>query len=105
MKVALDATPLTEVTGGLSRYTAELSRALAEQFPEDEYWLLSDQPFSHPAPNLANLTCGRPPRNPLERRWWLWGLPRELSRLHVDIFHGTGFAIPYVPARRSVLSL
>jgi hypothetical protein len=33
-KVALDATPLTLTSGGLLRYTAELSLALAENFPE-----------------------------------------------------------------------
>src|SRR5262249_33432920 len=41
----------------------------------------------------------------LERRWWLWGLKREMNRLHADIFHGTNFAVPYLPARPSVMSL
>ena len=48
MTVALDATPLTVATGGTRRYTLELARALARRFPEDQYWLLSDQPFSGP---------------------------------------------------------
>jgi DNA-binding NtrC family response regulator len=46
MRVALDATPLSLATGGISRYTRELCRALGETFPEDEYWLVSDQEFS-----------------------------------------------------------
>ncbi len=105
MKIALDATPLTEPTGGLSRYTSELSRALARRFPEDEFWLLSDQPFTHPAPYIPNLRAGAGPRNPLERRWWLWGLQDRISRLHIELFHGTDFAVPYVPVRPSVLTL
>jgi glycosyltransferase involved in cell wall biosynthesis len=105
MKIALDATPLTILTGGERRYAAELSRALAETFPEDEFWLLSDQPFDHPAPDVANLKTGQGPRNPLERRWWLWGLQSEISRLRIDLFHGTDFAVPYLAARPSVLTL
>jgi len=104
MKIALDATPLTVASGGVRRYTDQLSRALAECFPEDEFWLLSDQKFANPeAP--ANLKTGRGPTNMLERRWWLWGLQGEISRLGLDLFHGTDFAVPYLPIRPSVMTL
>jgi glycosyltransferase involved in cell wall biosynthesis len=105
MKIALDATPLSIPSGGVRRYTEELSRALAENFPEDEFWLLSDQPFQPPAPPLANLKSGRGPRNLMERRWWLWGLQGEISRIGIDVFHGTDFAVPYLPLRPSVMTL
>lgn len=105
MKVALDATPLTMPTGGVRRYTEELSRALAENFPADEFWLLSDQRFEPPTCGLANLKTGSGPRNLLERRWWLWGLQGEISRLRIDLFHGTDFAVPYLPVRPSVMTL
>ena len=35
MTIALDGTPLTVSTGGVARYTLELARALAAEFPED----------------------------------------------------------------------
>ena len=105
MRIALDATPLTVTTGGVKRYTAELARALAEAFPDDEVWLVSDQPFEHPAPELANIRAGRGPRNSIERRWWLWGLQAELSRLAIDVFHGGDFSVPYLPVRPSVMTL
>ena len=105
MKIALDATPLTVPSGGVRRYTEELSRALAENFPQDEFWLLSDQRFEPPVPGPANLKQGRGPRNLLERRWWLWGLQGEISRLGIDVFHGTDFAVPYLPVRPSVMTL
>lgn len=105
MKVALDATPLTELTGGIARYTAELSRALAQQFPEDEYWLLSDQQFAPPDLALKNLKCGSGPGNFLDRRWWLWGIQKQMARLGLQLFHGTGFSVPYLPRRPSVLTL
>jgi len=104
MRIALDATSLTLSSGGLHRYVSELSRALAAEFPEDDYLLVSDQEFPTP-PAAANLRRGGGPRTPLEKRWWLWGLNRELARQRIDVFHGTNFEVPYVPLRPSVLTL
>jgi len=105
MKIALDATPLTIASGGVRRYTEELSRALAANFPGDEFWLLSDQRFTPPSGTAANLRIGSGPRNALERRWWLWGLHREMARCGASIFHGTDFSVPYLALRPSVLTL
>ena len=62
MKIALDATPLTVPSGGVRRYTEELSRALAQTFPEDQFWLLSDQRFTTPF-SRSNLKAGQGPRS------------------------------------------
>ncbi|HEV2690469.1 MAG TPA: glycosyltransferase family 1 protein [Bryobacteraceae bacterium] len=105
MKIALDATPLAVASGGVRRYTEELSRALAQNFPEDEFWLLSDQKFAPPQHSPPNLKIGQGPRNMLERRWWLWGLQGEISRLRLDLFHGTDFAVPYLHLRPAVMTL
>ncbi len=105
MRVAIDATPLTLSSGGLRRYTYELSLALAENFPGDEFYLVSDQPFMMPSNALPNLRQGGGPRRPAERRWWLWGLEREMHRVGAGLFHGTDFAVPYLPRRPSVLTL
>jgi len=105
MRIALDATPLTLTTGGLARYSAELSAALAKSYPDDKFVLLSDQPFQMPAAGHRNLTRGGPPRNRLERRWWMWGVQREMSRHGCALFHGTNFEVPYAPLRPSVLTV
>ncbi|HWB83262.1 MAG TPA: glycosyltransferase family 1 protein [Bryobacteraceae bacterium] len=105
MRVAIEATSLTLSSGGLARYTAELSAALARCFPDDEFVLVSDQAFRMPEPHPANLMRGGGPRNAVERRWWLWGLTRELSRQRVDVIHGPDFAVPYLARRPSVLTL
>ena len=105
MRIALDATPLTTPSGGVRRYTEQLSRALAETFPADEFWLLSDQAFQSPNDRLPNLKAGQRPRHLLDRRWWLWGLQKEISRLGIHVFHGTDFAVPYLPVCASVMTL
>jgi glycosyltransferase involved in cell wall biosynthesis len=105
MRVALDATPLTLSSGGLARYTAELARALAAEYERDEFFLLSDQPFAMPPGSLANLRSARAPQSWLDRKWWLWGLDREMKHLGCDLFHGTNFAVPYLARRPSVLTL
>lgn len=104
MKIALDATPLTVTSGGVRRYTAELARALCDTFHADHFWLLTDQKIA-PDFTRENLKTGRGPRNMLERRWWSFGLQAEVSRLCIDVFHGTDFAVPYLPLRPSVMTL
>ena len=104
MKIALDATPLTVPSGGVRRYTEELTRALCDTFADDQFWLLSDQKLALPF-DRRNLRAGQGPRNMLERRWWSWGLQGEISRLGIEVFHGTDFAVPYLPLRPSVMTL
>jgi glycosyltransferase involved in cell wall biosynthesis len=105
MHAALDATPLTVATGGIGRYTSELARALGEAFPGDVYSLVSDQPFEMPPDCPPNVKRGGAPRHSLERFWWSFGLGRELSRSHADIFHGTGFSVPYFARIPRVMTL
>src|SRR5260370_6529980 len=103
--IALDATPLTVPTGGVARYTLELSCALAELCPDDEFWLLSDQPFAMPDRALRNLRRGEGPRTLAARKWWLWGVEQEMARRGVELFHGTDFSVPYLPLRPSVMTV
>ncbi len=105
MKVAIDATPLSLSSGGLARYTQELSLALAKTFPEDTYLLVSDQPFASPPGAPANLRCLPGPRSVWERRWWLWGLDRSLERNGAELFHGTHFEAPLLPRRPAVVTV
>jgi alpha-1,3-rhamnosyl/mannosyltransferase len=105
MRVAIEAGPLALTSGGLSRFTTDLALALARGFPDDEYFLISDQTFQMPTEAPPNLKRGGGPRNALERRWWLWGIARELDRLHADVVHGPDYSVPYLALRPSVLSL
>lgn len=102
--IAFDATPLTVSTGGVGRYTLELARALACEYPEDQYWLLSDQVF-HASHDLPNLQTGDGPGNFAERKWWAWGLNREMARRGVELFHGTDYSVPYLRHRPCVMTL
>ena len=105
MRVLLEAAPLTLSSGGLARYTGELSLALARCFPDDEFILATDHPFDMPAHPPANLERGGGPRSAAERRWWFWGLGREAHRQCADVVHGPDFAVPYLPQKPSVLTL
>lgn len=105
MRIALDATPLTISSGGLPRYTAELALALAREFPQDTYYLLSDQPFAMPERAPANLVRGRQPQSAAERRWWLWGIQHALRDSGAQVFHGTNFEVPYIGSTPAVLTI
>ena len=106
MKIAIDATPLSVPTGGIRRYVSELTNALLDlgadsNGAKDDLWYFSDQPFAAP----PGVHSAAPPRNPIDRRWWLLGAARELARHGMDVFHGTDFAVPYLPRCASVLTL
>lgn len=77
--------------GGIRRFTDQLVLALREQFPEDQYVLVSDQFLPHPVG--------------LEKRWWLYGLNRALAKQGAQLFHGTDFAVPYLSRRPSVMTV
>ena len=105
MRVALDATPLTLSSGGLPRYVTELSIALAREFPEDIYSLLSDQPFPMPERAPVNLVRGRQPHSTAERRWWLWGIQHAIRQTGAQVFHGTNFEVPYLGSTPAILTI
>jgi glycosyltransferase involved in cell wall biosynthesis len=96
VRVALDATPLVAGTGGVPRYVRELRVALEKLQSGDTFLYLTDQ---------AVAGAIGPPDRWLDRKWWLAGLPFALRRERVNVFHGTEFAVPYVPVCATVLSL
>ncbi len=83
----------------------ELAVALAREFPDDTYALLSDQPVPMPERSPANLIRGPEPRDAVERRWWLWGIRRAIRQTDAQLFHGTNFEVPYVGTTPAVLTI
>src|SRR5580698_3863846 len=79
--------------------------ALAREFPEDTYYLLSDQPFPMPERAPVNLLRGRQPHSAAERRWWLWGIRRAIRQTGAQVFHGTNFEVPYLGSTPSILTI
>lgn len=107
MKIALDATPFIEPYGGIPRYVCELTAALARENPDDELHLLSDQPRLHvedALKALPNVAVESTPRR-FFGKYWSAGLPWELRRRKIDVFHGTDFAVPYLPVVPSVMTI
>ena len=47
MRVGLDGSPLSDLLTGIGHYTFELGRALAVNYPSDQFQLISPKPF-HP---------------------------------------------------------
>ena len=107
MRIALDATPLIERAGGLARYVVELALALAQENPGDEIHLLSDQTDLHidePLRAAANMVI-KPPPMWGRSKWWSVGLPFELRRRRIDVFHGTNFEIPFLKLTPAVMTV
>lgn len=80
MRIGIDGSPLISPYGGIARYTRELARVLAAR---DEVVTIEPQ----------------------AGRWWSFGLPRELERRGIEVFHGTDFSVPYRKVCPSVMTL
>ena len=103
MIAALDATPLTLTSGGLARYVSELSLALAREYPEDTFALLSDHAFAMPDDAPGNLIAG--PGSASDPRWWLRGVRRAIAQTGAQVFHGTNFEVPYLGRTPAILTI
>jgi glycosyltransferase involved in cell wall biosynthesis len=106
LRVAIDATPLVVPFGGTNRYIVELVGALASHFPNDEFHLVSDQTnwvLSKSLESFRNIVVEGPQWGGVRGMWWSSGLPWELLRRRIDVFHGTDFSVPYVPVVPSVM--
>jgi alpha-1,3-rhamnosyl/mannosyltransferase len=105
MKVAIDADPLVLSSGGVTRYTEQLSTALASEFPEDDFVLLCNLPFRMPAAPPRNLRAGSIPAVRYSEQWWTFGVQQAMYREGCGLFHGTNFLMPWLPVRPSVVTV
>ncbi len=90
MKVALDATPLLDVTTGVARYTSELAAGLERRGIDLTRYVISAR--GKPAFDARTL---RAPARLVQRSWQWLGRPR-IERLvgQVDLVHATNFVLP-----------
>ena len=111
MRVGLDGYPLCEPLTGVGHYTFELARALARNYPADQFELIAPFDFDYsvsrqferePVPNLSLVSLGV--KN-VRGRWWSFYLPRYLKRASLDLFHGTNYELPLWIRRRTVLTV
>jgi glycosyltransferase involved in cell wall biosynthesis len=108
MRVGLDGYPLSEPRTGVGHYTLELARALAHQYPSDQFELVSPKPFADfivTDNQLPNLSFVKAKSSSIRGHWWSVGLPLYAKRASFDLFHGTNYELPLWNNRRSVLTI
>jgi len=111
MRVGLDGSPLSDLLTGIGHYTFELGRALAVNYPADQFQLISPKPFSariveqSERDRLPNLEFINLKSANVRGRWWSFDLPRYLKRADLDLFHGTNYEIPLWRRRHTVVTV
>ena len=105
MRVAIEAAHRSAShSGGLARYTAELSLALARCFPGRRVLPSPISPSAcraAPRQSQARRRPAQPPGAPLVAL----GPRSRTEPPGADLVHGPDFAVPYMPRRPSVLTL
>lgn len=86
MNIALDGMPLATPLTGVGHYTQELARNLAVVAPSDSFTFIER-------------------RGLLKWRWWSLGLPLQLLKNSIDLFHGTNYEIPFIWSGPTVVTI
>ncbi|HYC00245.1 MAG TPA: glycosyltransferase family 1 protein [Candidatus Limnocylindrales bacterium] len=90
MKIAIGAVAGT--VGGPATYAVELVRSLVEEFPDDEFVVLTDQPQAFAAfADVREVRLRSPWEQPL---WDHVRVPSALARERFDLYHGTKGVVP-----------
>lgn len=111
MHVGIDGYPLSEPLTGVGHYTLELARALARNFPFDEFELVSPKPFYKSVLEqverdaIPNLRLTQAKSSSIRGHWWSVGLPLYAKRAGFDLFHGTNYEIPLWRNKRTVVTI
>lgn len=92
MRVALGVVAGT--VGGPRSYGLGLVRALAEEFPRDEWFVLTDRPADFEGIPLAGVVRVPLPAKVLRPAVEAALVPRALRRLAPDVYHGTKHSVP-----------
>lgn len=113
MRIGIDGLPLTAPKTGVGHYTFELALGLANIEPSSQFEII--YPSTYPVISLVensaeevlpdNLKLERVRVGEIGRHWWSAGLPRHISRNHLELFHGTNFDIPLWRRSATVLTI
>lgn len=108
MHVAIDTTAMPALRAGAGVYTYQLARAIAAELVDDARLTLFDRwgVFGDLAGERVNLVPVRAPGRGRRLAWEQTGLPWEMRRRKVDLFHGPHHSLPIVPVGvRSVVTV
>ena len=100
MRIGYDASPIRRRRSGIGYYASALLDALAAEFPEDRFLVLSH--LGRVGPSRANVVTTQRLAFPIKELWMQLGLRRTLSRARPDLCHFTnsvaplGLDLPYV---------
>lgn len=106
MRIAFDAKRAFMNNTGLGQYSRNLLRALAEGFPQHEYWLASPKVTGlfEPPPGMHTLSPQGLYRL-LPSVWRSGGMVGALARAGVELYHGLSHELPVGLAGRGIKSV
>ncbi len=99
MRVGFDGKRAANNLTGLGNYSRSLIEHLADQFPENEYYVYTPKVDAvvrkHPLFGKQNIKLQLPPKNSTSPIWRSVGVVLALVRHKIDLFHGLSHEIPY----------
>lgn len=106
MKIAFDAKRLFRNYTGLGNYSRTLVGNLSRQYPDNDYFLMTEKVISNDE-TAEFLTDNYRVVSPTKCRgtWRVWGMAKDLKKNGVQLYHGLSHDLPFGIARSGVKSV
>ncbi|MEN9963842.1 MAG: hypothetical protein RL582_937 [Bacteroidota bacterium] len=98
MRIGFDAKRAFHNKTGLGNYSRGLIHALAEHFPDENYFLYNPKPadlFHFNEKNIREINPSNLIYKKFKALWRSYGMLHEIKKNELDIFHGLSHEIPY----------
>lgn len=99
MRIGFDGKRAIRNFTGLGNYSRSTIKLLAEQYPEDDFFVYARRFPEHPRTaflsHSANIHPKTPPQNSIRPLWRSWSLSKQLTADHLDVYHGLSHELPF----------
>lgn len=99
MKIGLDAKRAFLNYTGLGNYSRNVIKSLLDHYPDNEYYLFTPDPGSHPfldeIKNYRNTFVITPRNKSFSSRWRSYGITHLVNELNIDVYHGLSNELPF----------
>ena len=98
MNIGFDAKRAFHNATGLGHYSRDLIRLLANELPENQYFLFNPKPakvaFNLQWPYVLEIRPSGPIAKHFGNFWRQYGIQREVKKYQLDVFHGLSAELP-----------
>ncbi|HEY0056618.1 MAG TPA: glycosyltransferase family 1 protein [Pedobacter sp.] len=95
MRIAFDGKRAVQNFTGLGNYSRFVLELLAQQYPENEYFVYAQKSLPPGLARLNKLELCQPPQKKFNALWRSYGVIKDLQRDNISLYHGLSNELPF----------